>query len=246
MFQGEFHSLHKMHSLMPTLCPKPHGWGEYQNTAGTFFLVMDFLHLTTKSPDPVGTARLVSSLHKKTYGTSPNMLFGFDVPTWHGKIVQPNTWDANWSEFFTKLITIFYNEDMKANGHFPEYETAFMAIKDRVIPRLLGALQSDGRVLIPYLVHGDLWHKSIGTREATGEPILYDPASFYGHNEFDMGMWRTTFVPFDEEYRKNYKTSFPPSEPKEEWDDRNRLYSLFFHMSHSAHWIPTARDTRLR
>ena len=67
-----------------------------------------------------------------------------------------------------------------------------------------------------------------------------DPNTFFAHNEFDIGIWRTDFVPFDESYRESYRRCFPPSEPAGEWDDRNRLYSLLFYISHSAHYPGTS------
>jgi protein-ribulosamine 3-kinase len=245
MFKGEYYSLETMHRLMPESCPEPYGWGQYDNIPDTYFVIMEFLHLIAEHPDPDKITELLSSLHKRTMGTSPDHKFGFHVPTCHGKVVQPNDWDDSWARFFSRLLTIFYNSDMTANGPFPEYEKAFDAIKNQVIPRLLGSLQQDGQELLPCLIHGDLWHENIGINEETNEPMIYDPALLYGHNEFEMGMWRTSFVPFDDSYRKSYALKFPPSEPVEEWDDRNRLYSLFFHLSHSAHWVGAAEETRL-
>ncbi|KAI1329428.1 Fructosamine kinase-domain-containing protein [Xylariaceae sp. FL0255] len=246
MFSGEYHSLERMYTLMPTACPKPRGWGKYQSSANTYFVIMDFLYLIAEPPDPKTITKMIADLHRTTAGTSPDNKFGFDVPTCHGKISQPNEWDSDWCRYFSRLLTVFYDEDMKVNGPFPEYENAFKVLKERVIPRLLRPLQSDGRVLTPCLIHGDLWHENIGLNEETEEPMLYDPALFYGHNEFEMGMWRTSFVPFDDSYRMNYFIQFPPSEPVTEWDDRNRLYSIFFHLSHSAHWTGAAIETRLR
>lgn len=246
MFRGEFYSLETMHNLMPESCPKPVGWGQYDESPDTYFLIMDFLYLILKHPDPERITELLANLHKTTAGTSPDNKFGFHVPTCHGKIVQPNDWDESWALFFAKLVTVFYNADMSVNGGFPEYEHAFATLKQQVIPRLLGALQQEGRELVPCLIHGDLWQENIGTNEETDEPMVYDPALFYGHNEFEMGMWRTSFVPFDETHRRQYTLKFAPSEPVDEWEDRNRLYSVFFHLSHSAHWVGVAEKTRLR
>ncbi|KAH9905312.1 Fructosamine/Ketosamine-3-kinase [Xylariomycetidae sp. FL2044] len=247
MFKGEFKGLETMYELFPTACPKPRGWGECHAEPGTFFVIMDFLYFVVDehpSPDMVG--RLVSELHKKTAGTSPNGQFGFYVPTCHGKVVQPNQWDTNWSRYFSNLLTVFYDVDMAVNGSFPAYEEAFAIVKQDVIPRLLGALQSEGRVLKPCLVHGDLWHPNIGLSKETDEPMIYDPALFYGHNEFEIGMWNTTFVEFGKPYREIYVEYYGRSEPTAEWDDRNRLYSMFFHISHSAHWPSESKATRIR
>lgn len=221
---------------------------------------MEFLDLIAEHPDPENISRVIAKLHKRSAGTSPEGKFGFRVPNCHGKFVQTNRWDADWSRYFTTLITAFYDADVAANGTEPDYESAFNTLKKHVIPRLLKPLQEGGRVLQPCLVHGDLWHGNIGLRGDAGtegdredpvpdgqQPVVvYDASMFYGHNEYEVGTWRTVFVAFDESYREKYKLHFPPSEPVEEWDDRNRLYSIPFNITHSAGWLGAAETTRPR
>lgn len=247
MFKGEFASLDRLHSLVPSSCPKPHGWGEYETKPGTYFIVMDFLYLTSELPDELKICGLISNIHQTTAGTSlEGKKFGFDIPTCHGKIAQPNQWEDSWARFYAKLLDVFYREDIKSNGPYPEYERAHQILLERTIPRLLGALQAEGRVLTPCLVHGDFWQENLGINEDTGKPMLFDPSLFYGHNEFEIGMWRTLTVPFAESYRKQYFLRIPPSQPAEECDDRNRLYSLFYHTSLSAHWPGASEEVRAR
>lgn len=52
MMKGEFLALEEMHSHMAESCPKPHSWGEYESSPGTYFLVMDFLDIIVELPDP--------------------------------------------------------------------------------------------------------------------------------------------------------------------------------------------------
>lgn len=225
---------------------------------------MEFMNLNAEKPAPEDISRVIARLHKRSEGTSPEGKFGFPVPNCHGKIVQPNRWDNDWSRYFTKLITAFYDADVAVNGTTPEYEGAFGALARDVIPRLLRPLQEGGRVLKPCLVHGDLWHENIGLAEDAGDGeeegvgdddagdgqqqpvVVYDGSTFYGHNEYEVGTWRTVFIAFDESYRKQYMLHFPPSEPAEEWDDRNRLYSIPFNITHSAGWLGAAETTRPR
>ena len=47
-----------------------------------------------------------------------------------------------------------------------------------VIPALLGPLEIE-----PVLLHGDLWSGNTGTDSHTGEPVIFDPSSYFGHNE---------------------------------------------------------------
>lgn len=247
MFAGEFASLDRLHSLVPSSCPKPYGWGEYETNPGSYFIIMDFLYLIPELPEESKISHLISKIHQTTAGTSlEGKKFGFYLPTCHGKIAQPNEWDDDWARFYANLLDVFYKEDMKSNGPFAEYECAHKILLEHTIPRLLGALQAEGRILTPCLVHGDFWQENLGIEEETGEPMLYDPSLFYGHNEFEIGMWRTITVPFAESYRKQYFLRIPPSQPAEECDDRNRLYSLFYHTSLSAHWPGASEEVRAR
>ena len=54
---------------------------------------------------------------------------------------------------------------------------------DKVVPRLLRPLETGGRSIRPSLIHGDLWHGNAETDAETGEPVIFDAASFYAHNE---------------------------------------------------------------
>lgn len=76
--------------------------------------------------------------------------------------------------------------------------------------------------------------------------MIFDGSAFYGHNEYEIGTWRTVFTAFDESYREQYMKDFEPSEPRGEWDDRNRLYSIPYNITHSAGWPRAAETTRAR
>ena len=242
MMEGEFTSLVTIKALMPDLVPQAYGWGQYSADPGTYFLIMDFLDLIAELPDPTRFAELVSELHRK--GESPNGMFGFDVPTCHGKLAHANKWDSDWCRFFTNLVTETFEEDLKTNGPCPGYAEAFATLKAHVIPRLLQPLQADGRTIVPRLVHGDLWEENVGTSVETGDPVLYDPSVIYAHHEYELGMWRRCVV-FDQTYFRQYLLRFPPSEPTEEWEDRNRLYALRYNLAHSLLWLGTTDETRI-
>lgn len=53
---------------------------------------------------------------------------------------------------------------------------------EKVIPRLLEPLQSDGRSIKPCLIHGDLEVENSATDITTGEPFVFNAGSFYGND----------------------------------------------------------------
>ena len=54
---------------------------------------------------------------------------------------------------------------------------------EKVIPRLLRPLETDGNSITPVLVHGDLWCGNAAVDRETDAPLIFDPSSFYAHNE---------------------------------------------------------------
>lgn len=104
------------------------------------------------------------------------------------------------------------------------------------IPKLLGALQSDGREIMPTLIRGDLWEQNVGIDMPTGETVVFDPGYTYAHNEMEFGTSRCSWAfHFNSPiYMRLYQRHLEPSEPVEEWDDRNRLYSIHPYSNDSA------------
>ncbi|KAK7921371.1 hypothetical protein PG985_009393 [Apiospora marii] len=240
MMEGEYKSLQSLGSASPGFVPRVYGWGKMEKS-DTYFLVMDFIDLTMSLPNPAKFSQVLADMHKSS--VSPTGKFGFPTPTCHGRHIQPNDWDESWNTYFTRLITIFFQIDLDVNGPWLQYEEAFKTLSTSVIPQLLNPLQAEGRVLKPCLVHGDLWEDNTGTDVNTGRFIVYDPSAMYAHNEYELGMWRRDEIRIGSAHIKQYLRRYPPSEPVEQWDDRNRLYSIKFKLAHSSGW-PGLTETR--
>ena len=77
---------------------------------------------------------------------------------------------------------------------------------------------------------------NVGTRLETGDVILYDAGSYYAHNEMELGIWRCQWGQFfrADVYSMNYRRNYKAAEPLDEWDDRNRLYSLKYNLNYSG------------
>lgn len=237
MLLGEFTSVTVIHSLFPDMVPTPYGWGKFRTPNGGFeryFFLSEFLDTDLNAPDPEQFATAIAALHKK--GTSPNGMFGFPVTTCHGNLSHPIEWESSWSVFFTKLLKAVLKLDSETNGVWPELEAAAQQLFTGVVPRLLNALQSNGRQIKPSLIHGDLWEGNVGTLMENGEIILYNACSYYAHNEMELGIWRCEWGQFfrNRIYYNRYFSRFPPAEPRDEWEDRNRLYSLKYNLIYTA------------
>ncbi|KAI8174054.1 hypothetical protein K4K51_009133 [Colletotrichum sp. SAR 10_75] len=150
-------------------------------TSDSYFLIMDFLELKITLPDPGKVTSLVVDLHRK--GSFPTGKFSFQIPTCHGKNLQLNKRTSGWTECFSALMDAFYEEDMKANGSWPEYERNVGTLRLKVaVPQLLDALQSNRRHIKPCLVVRDLWEENAGINLETGNITLLDASCRYARN----------------------------------------------------------------
>lgn len=245
---GEFTSISTIHEKMPYFVPAPLGWGKYKisphGSVDTYFFIEDFLDMDICVPEPLQLTSKLADMHHTI--TSPNGMFGFPVVTCDGKVPHTVGWEKNWAVFFTKLLKGVLQIDTEVNGVWPEMEAAANQLFAAVIPRLLGVLQSDGREIKASLIHGDLWGGNIGTLVETGETILFDAGSYYAHNEMDMATWRCEHHHYmrSKVFIRNYMRNFEPSEPADDFDDRNRLYSLKYYLNYSVgHPGSSTRDT---
>ncbi|KAL8831705.1 MAG: hypothetical protein Q9191_000715 [Dirinaria sp. TL-2023a] len=235
MLEGEFHSMFEIYKAVPSLVPRPYGYGRFwQDNAITYFLLSDFIEMSEGLPDHVELSKCVASLHCRSQ--SPTGKFGFFTTTCHGKICQQVAWDSNWTSFYTKLLGDALQKDLETNGRWPVLEEVSSRTLYKVIPRLIGALESGGRSVRPALIHADLWEGNIATEKGTGKIFLIDAGAYYAHSEMEIGMWRCQRHAIrDEKFKNAYLEQMSKSEPTEEWDDRNRLYCVKMNVIHSAH-----------
>ena len=235
MMEGEFHAMSELYKTMPTLVPKPHAWGRFKSpNTETYFFLCDFIDMRDELLDPSRFCARITELHRASI--SPTGKFGFYIPTCHGKFPQRLDWDDNWASFFAKMLEDAFRLDHQTNGPWPEFEEVSDRLLTRVVPRLLGVLQRDGRSIKPCLIHGDLWEGNIGTARENNEIYVFDSGAYYAHNEMEIGMWRCDRHQIHKDiYTSQYLEKFPKSEPVEEWDDRNRVYCVKMNVVHSAH-----------
>lgn len=233
--EGEYNSVKEINKIVPGFAPRPHAFGNMEDTSSpTFFFLCEFIYITSDLPDPQALGARLARMHRDSQ--SPNGKFGFPVPTYDGKLPQITSWDSSWTTFFSNLLSGIARLDVEVNGPWDELQMALDQTLQKVIPRLLDALEADGRRIKPCLIHGDLWEGNIGTDYRTGNIYIFDAASYYAHNEMEIGIWRTEHHRMKSKaYKIEYLRNFGASEPVDEWDDRNRLYSIKTQLMYSAH-----------
>ncbi len=227
--------MNALHQIVPRSVPRPRGHGKFKiESPLTYFFVCDFVDISDELPDPLQLGRRLSELHKNSI--SPTGKFGFHVPTYDGRLPQVVDWDSSWASFFGKMLLGVLQLDLVVNGPWRELEEVVGRTVKEVIPILLGNLEAEGRSVKPCLIHGDLWEGNIGTELGTGSILIFDACSYYAHNEMEIGMWRTEHHRMKAKaYQREYLRHMKPSEPVDQWDDRNRLYSCKTRLMYSAH-----------
>ena len=233
--EGEFNAMKEIYKTTPSLVPKPHAWGKFKAPEPeTYYFLCDFIEMKNQLPDPDRLCARLAELHRTS--VSPTGRFGFHIPTYHGRFPQKVDWDSNWASFFRRLLGDALRLDLQTNGPWPDLERISERTLTKVVPRLLGALQENGREIKPCLIHGDLWEGNIGTTYGNDSIVIFDAGAYYAHNEMEIGMWRCVRHRIDAKvFTGHYLREYPVSEPVDEWEDRNRIYCVKMNVIHAAH-----------
>lgn len=179
---GEFASTSAIYAVAPDFCPRPIAWGTFRDNPDLHFYLCKFYHFTEGLPEPISFCNKLARLHLTH--RSPNGKFGFHCTTYNGDLPQDNTWCNSWEAFFSNGLRHVLRVREERAGPCHKLDALLPLLFDKVIPRLLRPLESDGRKIEPSLVHGDLWCGNAGiVDECSEEGIVYDPASFWAHNE---------------------------------------------------------------
>ncbi|KAH1256179.1 Protein-ribulosamine 3-kinase, chloroplastic [Glycine max] len=81
-------------------------------------------------------------------------------------------------------------------------------------------------VIEPCLLHGDLWSGNISS-DKNGEPVILDPACYYGHSEAEFGMsWCAGFG------GSFYNSYFEVMPKQPGFEERRDLYMLYHYLNH--------------
>jgi fructosamine-3-kinase len=181
MTKGEFHSMSAIYGVIPEFVPKPIACGTYETIPDTHFFLCEFREMTEDMPDPDEFASGLSKMHQKS--VSPTGNFGFHITTYAGNLPQYVAWEDSWETFFAKSMRKALDLEIAVKGTSDELEVLSQALFEKVIPRLLRPLESDGRTVKPSLVHGDLWYANAGIDVENDQPLVFDACCFFAHNE---------------------------------------------------------------
>ncbi|KAL2167194.1 hypothetical protein VTG60DRAFT_1606 [Thermothelomyces hinnuleus] len=227
--KGEFEATSAIYAATPNICAKPIAWSSLKNKPGAYFFICKYYDFITEMAEPGPFCENLARLHSSH--TSPDGRFGFHCTTYNGDMPQDNSWSDIWEAFFANVLRHVLRVREERAGPDEQLDSLLPALFDKVIPRLLRPLETNGRKVKPVLVHGDLWFGNCAVDQGTGEVFVFDPAAFYGHNEYELGNWRPEGNRLnDGGYFEAYHNHIPRSETVQDYDDRNALHALRFNL----------------
>jgi len=186
-------------------------------TAEAAFLALEWIEAV--SPDAHCEARLGTAL-AQLHGHRATRC-GYHRDNFIGATPQGNAWMQDWAAFFRErrlrpqlalAVQRGFAAEVRCGEHLLE-----------AVPALLA-----GRDAPPSLLHGDLWGGN-WLASAGGEPVLIDPAVYYGDREADLAM-TALFGGFGAAFYRAYEAAAPRAPG---WQVRADLYNLYHVLNHA-------------
>lgn len=218
MFERETEGLEALAAVGALRVPRD----AFAGTAGgQAFLVMEAIPLGRKGPaffERFG--RAFAELHRRGRGER----FGFAHDNFIGSTPQPNTWTDDGAEFWRRHRLGHQLELARRGGRS---SAELDRLGERLLARLGDHLDLPGEP--PCLLHGDLWGGNYLVDDA-GDPVLIDPACYYGHREADLAMTQL-FGGFDPRFYAAYEEAWPLPPGSGERLEIFKLYHLLNHLN---------------
>jgi len=160
--------------------------------------------------------------------------FGWHRDNTIGRTPQSNGWSESWVTFFRERRLRYQLDLAGRNG----YSERLQPQADELLERL-GGFFTDYRPAAS-LLHGDLWGGNWAAAEG-GEPVIFDPAVYYGDREADLAMTRL-FGGFGAGFYAAYEAAWALDAGAR---TRCDLYNLYHVLNHANlfgdGYIPQAR-----
>ncbi len=215
MFEKEARGLSLLSAASELRLPEVIGFSEHPPQA---FLLLKFIE--TGKPGPRFWETFGSGLARLHQHTAPR--FGLDHDNYIGSLDQSNRFHDTWETFFVEerlqpLMIRAYNDGLLDKNDLLAFEKFFHSV-GHIFPEEP-----------PALLHGDLWSGNFMV-DASGNPVLIDPAVYFGHREMDLAMSKL-FGGFHPYFYQAYHHEKPLAPGWEKRLDFCNLYPLLVHVN---------------
>jgi fructosamine-3-kinase len=213
MFEAEFDGLKEIVETHTIKAPEPVCFGEDGSLA---YLVMEYL--PTGGGDGRSNEKLgenLAAMHKVT-----REHYGWFRDNTIGSTPQINEPADDWVSFWRDRRLAFQLELAANNG----YGGRLQQKGERLLGKLDAFFSQSPKAS---LLHGDLWSGNYAIADG-GEPVIFDPAVYYGDREADLAMTEL-FGGFPAGFYAAYNNSYPLDEG---YAVRKTLYNLYHIINH--------------
>lgn len=216
MFAAEAEGLAAMADAEAVRVPHPICWGA---ASGQAWLVMEYIEFGREGSQTAALlGRQLAQMHRAT-----STGFGWHRDNTIGSTPQSNTplYD-DWAAFWRERRLGPQLELADGNGF-----TGSLQRKGERLMTDLDALFA-GYSPQPSLLHGDLWGGNSAADEK-GDPVIFDPAVYYGDREADLAMTEL-FGGFSPAFYDAYNEAWPLDAG---YRQRRELYNLYHILNHA-------------
>ncbi|MGD8909767.1 MAG: fructosamine kinase family protein [Chromatiales bacterium] len=213
MFEAESEGLQAMAETESIRVPRPLCSGLADNQA---YLVMEYIEMGHAARESRGMAgRQLAEMHRADWHS-----FGWHRDNTIGSTPQPNTPSSSWVEFWREHRLGFQLRLAARNG----YSGSLQRGGERLLEGFHHLIDHDPQ---PSLLHGDLWGGNIAY-DQEGQPVVFDPAVYYGDREADLAMTEL-FGGFGNAFYDAYRQTWPLAPG---YATRKTLYNLYHILNH--------------
>lgn len=208
-FAAEAHGLRTLAAAGAVRVPEVYAVGKHPP-----FLAMEWIdtergYASDDFAEALG--RQMALLHRATAGQH-----GLDADNYIGSLPQSNTPSASWVAFFRDRRIGAQMDIARQRGRLPKEREALLTRLQSWLDVFL-----DDQGIRPSLLHGDLWSGNYMIAR-DGQPVVIDPAAYYGHREVDLAMTEL-FGGFPPRFYAAYNEVYP----LEGYEQRRELYQLY-------------------
>ena len=191
MFEAEAIGLSEMAETDAITVPRAICWGLEDRHS---YIVLEWLDLSRTQSNWAAMGKSLAKLHQ----THSLQGFGWHQNNTIGDTPQLNPWCGDWTEFYlASRLKYQFQLAQRRGGTFSNQDHLLKAVPDIL----------EGHDPQPSLVHGDLWSGNAAFT-ASGRPVIFDPALYYGDREVDIAMTEL-FGGFPRAFYEGYQSVYP-------------------------------------
>jgi protein-ribulosamine 3-kinase len=214
MFEAEAKGLSEMAGTQCIRIPEVICFGQTKQNS---YLVLEYIPC---NPFNTNSSRLLGQQLAQLHQLE-QPFFGWHCDNTIGSTPQYNPRQHDWLIFWLQHRLKQQLSFAKQNGYAQQLQDKGDKLSEQL------ASFFDGYQVKPALLHGDLWGGNAAA-DPNGNPIVYDPACYYGDRETDIAMTEL-FGGFSPDFYAAYNAIYPLNDG---YKTRKTLYNLYHILNH--------------